>query len=183
MCSDTQSFWTLRDHMDCSPPASSGHGTLQVRIPEWVAISSSRGSSGLRDQTHISCLSGRFFTTEPLGKLTQRVIIDERHVIVCYCCCNRFHTFSGLKQHRLFYSSVGQKSEMGLSGLNESVGRADLFWRLWGRIYLHVCLVSGSHHLLWLLVPFLHFHIQQSRAKSLSLCHPYQCFSASFFYY
>ena len=31
--------------MDCSPPGSSVHGIFQARIPEWVAISYSRGSS------------------------------------------------------------------------------------------------------------------------------------------
>ena len=36
---------TLCDPMDCSPPGSSVHGILQVRILEWVAISLSRGSS------------------------------------------------------------------------------------------------------------------------------------------
>ena len=38
---------------------------FQARILEWVAISSSRGSSQPRDRTHISCVSfaGRFFTT------------------------------------------------------------------------------------------------------------------------
>ena len=34
--------------MDCSLPGSSVHETLQTRILEWVAISSSRGSSGPR---------------------------------------------------------------------------------------------------------------------------------------
>ena len=32
-------------------PSSSVHGILQARILEWVAISSSRGSSRLKDQT------------------------------------------------------------------------------------------------------------------------------------
>ena len=36
---------TLCNPMDCSPPGSSVHGILQARILEWVAISSSRGSS------------------------------------------------------------------------------------------------------------------------------------------
>ena len=49
-------------------PASSVHGILQSRILEWVAISSSRGSSQPRDGTHISCIAGGFFTTEPPGK-------------------------------------------------------------------------------------------------------------------
>ena len=43
--------------MDCSPPGSSAHGIFQARILEWVAISSSRGSSHPRDQTLISCVS------------------------------------------------------------------------------------------------------------------------------
>ena len=34
---------TLCDPMDCSPPGSSVHGTLQARILEWVAIPFSRG--------------------------------------------------------------------------------------------------------------------------------------------
>ena len=39
------------------PPGSSVHGIPQARIMEWVAIFSSRGSSGPRDQTLISCAS------------------------------------------------------------------------------------------------------------------------------
>ena len=33
-----QSCLTLRDHMDCSPPGSSVHGTFQARVLEWGAI-------------------------------------------------------------------------------------------------------------------------------------------------
>ena len=35
---------------------------------EWVAIPFSRGPSQPRDQTQVSCIAGRFFTTEPPGK-------------------------------------------------------------------------------------------------------------------
>ena len=59
----TQSCPTLLYPMDCSPPGSSVHGISQVRILEWVAISFSRGSSRPRDQTQISCITDRFFTT------------------------------------------------------------------------------------------------------------------------
>jgi len=52
---------TLCDPMDCSPPGSSVHGILQARIVEWVAISFSRGSSRLRDRTHVSRIAGRCF--------------------------------------------------------------------------------------------------------------------------
>ena len=57
-----------RNPMDCSPPGSSVHRISQARIGEWVAISSSRGSLGLRDQTCISCTGSGFFTTKPPGK-------------------------------------------------------------------------------------------------------------------
>ena len=40
-----QSCPTLCDPIDCSSPGSSVHGILQARILEWVAISSSSGSS------------------------------------------------------------------------------------------------------------------------------------------
>ena len=43
--------------MDCSPPGSSVLGISQSRILEWVAVSSSRGSSQPRYRTHISCVS------------------------------------------------------------------------------------------------------------------------------
>ena len=54
--------------MDCSLPGSSVHGILQVKVLEWVALPSSRGISWPKDQTHISCITGRFFTAEPPRK-------------------------------------------------------------------------------------------------------------------
>ena len=54
-----QSCPTLCYPLDCSSPVSSVHGILQARILEWVAIPSSRGSSGPRDWnciSYISCL-------------------------------------------------------------------------------------------------------------------------------
>ena len=62
---------TFCDLMDCSLPGSSVHGIFQARILERVAISSSRGSPGPRDQTQVCCISyiaGGFFTAEPSGK-------------------------------------------------------------------------------------------------------------------
>ena len=40
--------------MDGSPPGCPVHGISQARILEWVAVSSSRGSSPPRDQTGVS---------------------------------------------------------------------------------------------------------------------------------
>ena len=51
------------------------HGILQVRILEWVAIPFSR------DRTCISCITGRFFTTEPPGKTISE--ISQSHQDEC----------------------------------------------------------------------------------------------------
>ena len=51
-----------------SPQGSSVHGIFQARILEWVAVPSSRASSRPRDWTQVSCIAGRFFTTETPGK-------------------------------------------------------------------------------------------------------------------
>ena len=61
-CDVAQSCPTLCDPMDCSPPGSSTHGIFQARVLEWVAIAFSRGSSQPRDQTQLSCITGRRFT-------------------------------------------------------------------------------------------------------------------------
>ena len=55
----TQSCPTLWNTMDCSSWGSSVHGILQARIPEWVAMPFSRGSSQPRDRTQVSCIGRR----------------------------------------------------------------------------------------------------------------------------
>ena len=73
----TQSCPTLPNPMDCSPPCSSVHGIFQVRVLEWVAISSSRGSSQPRDRTQVSHVAGRCFTAwairEAWSKWSKRI--------------------------------------------------------------------------------------------------------------
>ena len=56
-----QSCLTQCDPMDCSPPGFSVHELLQARILEWTAMPSSRGSSGPRDRTHVSCIAGGLY--------------------------------------------------------------------------------------------------------------------------
>ena len=53
-----QSCPTLCNPLDCSPSGFSVHGIFQARIPEWVAMPSSRGSSLRRDWIHNSGASG-----------------------------------------------------------------------------------------------------------------------------
>ena len=87
MCSIAQSYLSLCDLMDYSPPGSSIHGISHARILEWVAISSSRGSSWPRDQTCISCIAGKYFTSEPSGKPISRKgsLIPEVLLMLCMC--------------------------------------------------------------------------------------------------
>ena len=59
MCACAQSCPTPCNPMDYSLPASSVHGIPQVRILEWVAISSSTGSSWPRDWTHVPRIGRR----------------------------------------------------------------------------------------------------------------------------
>ena len=79
-----QSCSTLCNPMDLSPPGSTVHGILQVRILEGVAVPSSQGSSRPRDWTHVSYvfpIAGRLLTcwatwearilTSPSGIWTQ----------------------------------------------------------------------------------------------------------------
>ena len=56
-CMHAQSYPTVCDPMDCSPPGSSVHGILQAGILEWVIMLSSRGSSQPWDQTCVSSIS------------------------------------------------------------------------------------------------------------------------------
>ena len=62
---------TLCDPMDYSPSGSSVQAIFQARILQWVAISSSKGSSRPRDQTDvswISCIGRQILYTAPGGK-------------------------------------------------------------------------------------------------------------------
>ena len=70
MRSVAQLLPTLCDPMDYSLSGSSVHGISQARTLQWVAVSSSRGSSPSRIKALSPAppeLTGRFFTTAPLG--------------------------------------------------------------------------------------------------------------------
>ena len=69
----TQLYVSLCHPMDYSPPVSSVHGILWARILEWVANPFSRGSFRPRDQTRISYIAGRFFTSWATQEAHSRV--------------------------------------------------------------------------------------------------------------
>ena len=79
-----KSFPTLCDPLGGSLPGSSVHGIFQAIVLEWIAISFSRGSSQTRDQTGVSCIAGRFFTTEPLGKPLDMDYVPINKGLLCW---------------------------------------------------------------------------------------------------
>ena len=84
----------LCDPMDYSLPGSFVHGIFQARIPERVAMASSRGSSWPRDWTHISCISfiGRWF-------------LYHQHHLGSPICINT-SPFSGFPSHSGHHGSL-----------------------------------------------------------------------------
>ena len=85
------------DPMDCSSPGSSVHEILQARILEWVVIPFSKGSSQIRDWTHICSITGRFFTIwatrEALycqaSEHWKSKRVPEKHLLPLYWLCQR----------------------------------------------------------------------------------------------
>ena len=78
LCLHAQSCPALCNPVDCSLQVSSVQGIFQARVLEWIAISSSRGSSQPRDWIHdscVSCIVGGFSTTETLGKALFYIVI------------------------------------------------------------------------------------------------------------
>ena len=67
VCTCAQRCVTLCTPLGSRPPGCSVHGIRQARTLEWVAISSSRGSSQTKDGSCVSCISctasGLFFST------------------------------------------------------------------------------------------------------------------------
>ena len=85
---------TLCDPKDCSPPGSSVHRILQARIPEWIAIPYSRGSSQPRDWTWVSCIAGDSLLSELQGSPCYSVAMTIR-LILCVECFEK--TISSVK--------------------------------------------------------------------------------------
>ena len=67
-----QLYLTLCHPMDPSLPVSS----VQARILERVATPFSRRSSQLRDQTWVSCIAGRFFTTWAIKEAVRYTVLS-----------------------------------------------------------------------------------------------------------
>ena len=88
--------------MDDSPPGSSLHKILQVRILERVAMPFSRGSSHPRNWTWVSCIAGRFlnvWATREALRLSQFSSVTQS----CLILCDPMHcSMPGLPAHHQF---------------------------------------------------------------------------------
>ena len=107
---------TLCDPVDCSPPDSSVHGSLQARILEWVAISFSRGSSIPRDQTWVSALQADSLPSEPsekpLSTLVEAYIQDTLvHTLLLpyFCSCLSSPILSSISSPILLSYKIKEK--------------------------------------------------------------------------
>ena len=106
--------------MDCSLSASSTHGISQAKILEWVAISSSRGSSQPRHQTHAHVspvLAGRlFFTTTTWNAL----------YVFLHKACHSLPAFRSTKHH---FTTLEGATE------TKSPTVSTTFWKTWTLVY------------------------------------------------
>ena len=78
-----QSYKTLCSPMDCNLPGSSGFS--KPRILKWVTMPSSRESSRLRDQTHVSYIS--CINRQVLYHLCHLEAIYVTYMYICTCIC------------------------------------------------------------------------------------------------
>ena len=72
-----QSCLTLCDPMNSNCQGPLSMGILQAKILEWVAVSSSRGSSQPRDQTSVfsvSCIGRRVLYTSATGSFSKHLL-------------------------------------------------------------------------------------------------------------
>ena len=84
---------SLRPHY-CSLPGFSVHGIFQARILEWVAISSSRGSSQPRDQTHISCIDRWLLYHWATWEAPFIIVLHINHLTCIKACYHFFFIYT-----------------------------------------------------------------------------------------
>ena len=95
--------------MDCSHGVSV-YGHLQARMLEWVAISSSRGSSPLRDWTWVSCMTIRFLTNWATTGLTQMPTKSPRTWVLTF---PPWFSEKSTHHHKSHAKSWGPSSQAG----------------------------------------------------------------------
>ena len=147
--------------MDYSPPGSSVHGILQEKIPEWVAMPSSKGSPGARHLTWVSCLLHWRSGSLPLAPPGKHCVIISRDESGFF-----LWGFSiGLSQQRMIPGHLGEKKWL-------TQHRCFIRWAkgLGNREIIHFKMSCSSIHCIGLLVFSTNFNL----SPHLYLSHDYK---------
>ena len=136
------------DPVDCSLPGSSVHGTLHVRILEWVVISFSRGYSRPRKWVRVSCIAGRSFTDWAMSTI---VAAAAKSLQLCPTLCDPVNgsppgsAIPGILQARtlervaISFSNAWKWKVKVKSLLVQLVTR--LFW---GAYFILICMIQSA---------------------------------------
>ena len=100
----------LCDPMDCSLPGFSVSGIFQARILAWIASSYFRGFSWPKDQTQVSYIACRFFTTGPPAKQKGKSVYlpfnfavnIELKLALKNCLLNFFFKITSLRSQKIY---------------------------------------------------------------------------------
>ena len=126
-CSDKseviQSCPTLCDPMDCRLPGFSSHGIFHARVLEWVAISSSRGSSWTRDRSQVSCITSKCFTIWATRESIKELYKKHKARIMYYCGRLLPKTVNKVK-----ISVITTPFNILLEGLDNTVKQKEMKW-------------------------------------------------------
>ena len=121
-----QSCPALCNLMDCSLLGSSIHGIFLVRIWEWFAISSSRGSSWPRDQTpvsHVTCI-GRQVLYHWTTTLKSTTFQKKKNNTLIYCLLfHRCTVTHHLPRFQTIPPGEGNDNPLQYSSLESFMGR------------------------------------------------------------
>ena len=149
LCSVAQLCPNLCDPLKYSLPDSSVHGIILASILEWVAISSSRGSSQPRDQTHISCISciaGRVFTHSLTHQGSNSYLNGCK--LISHCDLD-FYSPMIRDTENLFRSLLATC----IFSLEKYLFRSFAYFSI-GLCYCCCCWIVGVFYILWVLIPY-----------------------------
>ena len=129
----------------CNPMEYTAHGILQARILEWVVFPFSRGSSQPRDQTQVSHITGRFFTS-----WTTR---EAQSAHVSFSVSFNHVFFLAILVSSLYYNRL-KVERCGLCPRNDKKTGVEIWEHIvndsyWGKVELsHVYIPLNSHCLI-----------------------------------
>ena len=106
----------LCDPMECSPPGSSAHGVLLVRILQWIAVPSTREISRLGEQPvslMSPALAGGFFTTSSTwGAHVQNTYhLKDTHAHIGMCIHRKYNEFRDCENKYFKTSFLWKKAQ------------------------------------------------------------------------